>query len=99
MIETNISGPVFQFLGGIFHQDIDTPESALEEYLAEIPKKEQENDVVALKTFINSDYSDEEKNNFIDESADGVDINSYGLSPILWLGQVIQKIEKNIEAL
>ncbi|MBA5712507.1 contact-dependent growth inhibition system immunity protein [Bacillus velezensis] len=99
MIETNISEPAFQFLGGIFHQDIDTSESALEEYLAEIPKKEQENDVVALKTFINSDYSDEEKNDFIEESADGVDINSYELSPILWLRQVIQKIEKNIEAL
>ncbi|ATX85193.1 hypothetical protein CU084_01170 [Bacillus velezensis] len=61
MIETNISEPVFQFLGGIFHQDIDTPESALEEYLAEIPKKEQENDVEALKAFINSDYSEEQK--------------------------------------
>ncbi|AHK48296.1 MULTISPECIES: contact-dependent growth inhibition system immunity protein [Bacillus] len=99
MIETNISEPVFQFLGGIFHQDIDTPESALEEYLAEIPKKEQENDVEALKAFINSDYSEEQKNVFIEESADGVDINSYELSPILWLRQVIQKIEKNIESL
>ncbi|WP_144664912.1 contact-dependent growth inhibition system immunity protein [Bacillus velezensis] len=99
MIETNISEPAFQFLGGIFHQDIDTPESALEEYLEEIPKKEQENDVVALKAFIKSDYSDEQKNDFIEETADGVDINSYGLSPILWLGQIIQKIEKNIEAL
>ncbi|AOC90169.1 contact-dependent growth inhibition system immunity protein [Bacillus amyloliquefaciens] len=91
--------PAFHFLGCVFHQGIDTPESALEEYLEEIPKKEQENDVEALKEFINSDYSDEEKNDFIEESADGVDINSYGLSPILWLGQVIQKIEKNIETL
>lgn len=33
----------------------------------------------------------------IDEAADGVDILSYGVSPLLWLEQVIQKIEKNIE--
>ncbi|KJJ42767.1 contact-dependent growth inhibition system immunity protein [Bacillus sp. F56] len=99
MIDTNISEPVFQFLGGIFHQDIETPESALDEYLEEIPKEEQETDIAALKDFINSDYSDEEKNDFIDEAADGVDILSYGVSPIIWLEQVIQKIEKNIEIL
>ncbi|MEC1623063.1 contact-dependent growth inhibition system immunity protein [Bacillus mojavensis] len=99
MIDTNISEPVFQFLGGIFHQDIETPESALDEYLEEIPKKEQETDIVALKDFINSAYSDEEKNDFIDEAADGVDIHSYGVSPLVWLEQVIQKIEKNIETL
>ncbi|PRR96518.1 hypothetical protein C6W24_13245 [Bacillus atrophaeus] len=99
MIDTNISEPVFQFLGGIFHQDIETPESALDEYLEEIPKEEQETDIVALKDFINSDYSDEEKNDFIDEAADGVDILSYGVSPLVWLEQVIQKIEKNIENL
>ncbi|WP_039075496.1 contact-dependent growth inhibition system immunity protein [Bacillus sp. MSP13] len=99
MIDTNISEPVFQFLGGIFHQDIETPESALDEYLEEIPKEEQETDIAALKDFINSDYSDEEKNDFIDEAADGVDIRSYGVSPLVWLEQVIQKIEKNIKTL
>ncbi|MDM5301290.1 contact-dependent growth inhibition system immunity protein [Bacillus vallismortis] len=99
MIEIEVSDPVFRFLGGYFHQDIDSPESALDEYLEEIPKEEQENDVAALKEFINSDYSDEEKNDFIDEAADGVDILSYGASPLVWLEQVIQKIEKNIETL
>ncbi|MBO3796856.1 contact-dependent growth inhibition system immunity protein [Bacillus subtilis] len=99
MIEIEISEPVFQFLGGIFHQDIEAPESALDEYLEEIPKKEQETDIAALKDFFNSDYSDEEKNDFIDEAADGVDVLSYGVSPIIWLEQVIQKIEKNIETL
>ncbi|MED2944960.1 hypothetical protein P4284_05435 [Bacillus swezeyi] len=33
MIEIKISDPVYQFLSGIFHQDIESPESALEEYL------------------------------------------------------------------
>ncbi|MEK3804277.1 contact-dependent growth inhibition system immunity protein [Bacillus sp. FSL K6-1234] len=99
MIEIEVSDSVFGFLGGYFHQDIDSPESALDEYLKEIPKEEQETDIAALKDFINSDYSDEEKNDFIDEAADGVDVLSYGVSPIIWLEQVIQKIEKNIETL
>lgn len=62
MIEIEVSDPVFRFLGGYFHQDIDSPESALDEYLEEIPKEEQETNIVALKDFINSDYTDEEKN-------------------------------------
>lgn len=99
IIKILVSEPVFQFLGGIFHQDIETPESALDEYLDEIPKEEQETDIAALKDFINSNYSDEEKNDFINEAADGVDILSYGVSPIIWLQRVIQKIENNIENL
>ncbi|PJZ00513.1 hypothetical protein CPT06_11890 [Bacillus vallismortis] len=99
MIEIEVSDSVFGFLGGYFHQDIDSPDTALDEYLEEIPKEEQETDIAALKDFINSDYSDEEKNDFIDEAADGVDIRSYGVSPLVWLEQVIQKIEKNIETL
>lgn len=98
-IDTNISEPLFQFLGGIFHQDIETPEAALDEYLEEIPKEEQENDIAALKEFIKSNYSDEEKSDFIDEAADGVNILSYVVSPLLWFEQVIQKIEKDIETL
>ncbi|MBR0021626.1 MULTISPECIES: hypothetical protein [Bacillus] len=94
MIEIEISEPVF-----IFYQGIETPESALDEHLEKIPKEEQEIDIAALKVFINSDYSDEEKNDFIDEVADGVDILSYGVSPIIWLEQVIHKIEKKIETL
>ncbi|MDG3074758.1 contact-dependent growth inhibition system immunity protein [Bacillus halotolerans] len=99
MFEIKVSEPVFQFLGGIFHKDIETRESALDEYLEEIPKEEQENDTAALKEFINSDYSDEEKNDFIAKAADGVGILSYGVSPLLWLEQVIQKIEMNIKTL
>ncbi|MCM3187504.1 contact-dependent growth inhibition system immunity protein [Bacillus subtilis] len=99
MIEIKVSDSVFGFLGGYFHQDIDSPESALDEYLEEIPREEQETDIAALKDFINSNYSDEEKNDFIDEAADGVDIRSYGVSPLVWLEQVIRKIEKNIETL
>ncbi|MCY7782508.1 MULTISPECIES: contact-dependent growth inhibition system immunity protein [unclassified Bacillus (in: firmicutes)] len=99
MIKIEVSDPVFRFLSGFFHKDIYSPESSLDEYLIEIPKEKQENDVVALKEFIKSDYSDEEKNDFIDETAYGVDILSYGVTPIIWLEQVIQKIEKNIETL
>lgn len=95
MIEIKVSDPVYQFLGGIFHQDIESPESALEEYLDEVSHKEQEDDVIALIEFINSEHSEEEKNDFIEEAADGVDFFSYEVSPLMWLKQVTQKIKNN----
>ncbi|WP_353853699.1 contact-dependent growth inhibition system immunity protein [Bacillus sp. Bos-x628] len=95
MIEIKVSDPVYQFLGGVFHQDIESPESALEEYLDEVSQKEQEDDVVALTEFMNSEYSEEEKNDFIEEAADGVDFLSYEVSPLMWLKQVTQKIKNN----
>ncbi|MEC1262991.1 contact-dependent growth inhibition system immunity protein [Bacillus swezeyi] len=98
MIEIKISDPVYQFLSGIFHQEIESPESALEEYLDEVSKKEQEDDVIALTDFMNSQYSEEDKNDFIVEATDGVDF-SYEVSPLIWLKQVTQKIENNIKAL
>lgn len=64
MIEIKVSDPVYQFLGGIFHQDIESPESALEEYLDEVSQKVTE--------FMNNEYSKEEKNDFIEKAADGV---------------------------
>ncbi|MFN2748023.1 contact-dependent growth inhibition system immunity protein [Bacillus sp. z60-18] len=95
MIEIKVSDPVYQFLGGIFHQDIESPESALEEYLDQVSQKEQEDDVIALTEFINSEYSEEEKNDFIEEAADGVDFLSYEVAPLMWLKQVTQKIKNN----
>ncbi|MDA1477255.1 contact-dependent growth inhibition system immunity protein [Bacillus changyiensis] len=99
MIEIRVSDPVFQFLGGIFHQDIESYEIALEEYLGYASKKEQEDDVIALTNFINSNFSDEDKNNFIEEAADGVYFPAYEVTPLTWLKQVTEKIKNNIECL
>ncbi|MCY7920966.1 hypothetical protein P8841_06025 [Bacillus spizizenii] len=91
MIEIKISNPaLYRFLGGHFHQDIESQEAALNEYLIEISKQLNERDLLALTEFKNSDYSEEDKINFIEEAADGI----YSLKMISHLECLIQFTEQ-----
>lgn len=44
--------PVFQFLAGTFHQDIDSPEEALQELITEESKEYLESAVIFLEATI-----------------------------------------------
>ena len=73
MLPSNkLEEPGFQFLAGTFHQDIDSPEEALQELLTEESKEYLEYSIAFLTDFIGSEYSDIEKNEYIQSSADGV---------------------------
>ncbi|MEW9675251.1 hypothetical protein ABRT01_03540 [Lentibacillus sp. L22] len=74
--------PVFQFLAGTFHQDIESPEQALEELLVDETKEYLEYAIVFLSDFINSNYSNFEKNEYIQCCADGIYFPDLGLEPL-----------------
>lgn len=94
MLENNIpEGPVFQFLAGTFHQDIDSPEDALQELLREESKEYLEYAVAFLTEFIQSNYSDIEKNDYIEYCADGVYFPALELTPLQWLNNVIEELK------
>ncbi|MCY7919961.1 contact-dependent growth inhibition system immunity protein [Bacillus vallismortis] len=95
MIEMKVSDPVFRFLGGHFHQDIESPEDALNEYLNEASQKLKERDLIALTEFVNSKYSEADKNEFIEEAADGIYFPEDDLIPLEWLKQAIEQIKKH----
>ncbi|PJM63640.1 hypothetical protein BLX91_15195 [Bacillus subtilis] len=99
MIEIKLSDPVFRFLGGHFHQDIESPEDALNEYLNEASQKLKERDLIALTEFVNSDYSEEDKIEFIEEAADGIYFPEDDTTPLEWLKQVIEQIKEHLKTL
>ncbi|MCY8201010.1 contact-dependent growth inhibition system immunity protein [Bacillus subtilis] len=100
MIEIKVSDPVFRFLGGHFHQDIESPENALDEYLNEASQKLKERDSIALTEFVNNDYSEEEdKNEFIEEAADGIYFPEDDITPLEWLKQVIEQIKEHLKTI
>lgn len=78
---------VFQFLGGTFHQDIESPEHAFEEFLRETSRVYLKDSVLFLKEFINSALTKEEKNSFIEKSAQ---------EPIDWLKGITLQIETDL---
>ncbi|MEC1600921.1 contact-dependent growth inhibition system immunity protein [Bacillus halotolerans] len=99
MIEIKVSDPVFRFLGGHFHQDIESPENALDKYLNEASQKLKERDLIALTEFVNSDYSEADKNEFIEEEADGIYFPEDDLTPLEWLKQVIEQIKEHLKTI
>lgn len=87
--------PVFQFLVGTFHQDIESPDDVLQELLTEESKEYLEYAIVFLTDFIESEHSDNEKNEYI-QRADGVYFPAFNLEPIDWLKNVIVQIKKSL---
>jgi hypothetical protein len=86
---------VFEFLGGTFHQDIESPEHAFEEFLRETSRVYLKDAVLFLKEFINSALTKEEKNSFIEESADGIYFPALE-EPIDWLQKITLQIETEL---
>ncbi|MFP3512716.1 contact-dependent growth inhibition system immunity protein [Peribacillus sp. SIMBA_075] len=97
MLSSNkLEESVFQFLAGTFHQDIESPEDALEELLTDESKEFLESAIVFLTDFIVSEYPDIEKNEYIQSCADGVYFPSLDLEPLQWLYQVIEQIKEAV---
>ncbi|WOO47635.1 contact-dependent growth inhibition system immunity protein [Bacillus subtilis] len=99
MIEIKVSDPVFRFLGGHFHQDIESPEDALNEYLNEASQKLKERDLIALTEFVNSNYSEADKIEFIEEAADGIYFPEDDITPLEWLKQVTEQIKEHLKTI
>lgn len=98
MLSSNkLEEPVFQFLAGTFHQDIDSPEVALQELLTEESIEYLESAIVFLTDFIRSEYSEVQKNEYIQTCADGVYFPALGLQPLQWLYQVIKQIKEAVK--
>ncbi|MED0714272.1 contact-dependent growth inhibition system immunity protein [Aeribacillus composti] len=98
LVKNNPEDPVFQFLAGTFHQDADSTEEALQELLTEESKEYLKSAIVFLTEFINSEYSDDEKNEYIQHCADGVYFPDLELTPIQWLKSVVEQLKEAVKA-
>ncbi len=49
---------------------------------------------MALTEFLNNDYSEEDKNEFIEEAADGIYFSEDGITPLEWLEQIAEQIKQ-----
>lgn len=87
--------PVFQFLAGTFHQDIESPDDVLQELLTEESMEYLEDAIVFLTVFIESEHSDNEKNEYIQSCVDGVYFPAFNLEPIEWLNTLIVQIKES----
>lgn len=77
------------FLGGTFHQDIDSPESAIKEYVAGLGQHHIVFIIKCMKEFLNSDLSEKEKNNFIERNTE-IYFPEMKMTAIEWLQGVME---------
>ncbi|MBD8046705.1 MULTISPECIES: contact-dependent growth inhibition system immunity protein [Clostridium] len=74
------------FLGGTFHQDIESPENAIKEY-SDLWKESLLDIINAINDFMNSELSIDEKNEFIERNTE-IYFPAMQKEPIVWLNEV-----------
>ena len=90
----SISDPVFQFLGSYFHQDIESPEEALSHFMNTANRDYIIKIIENLELFLSGRMTEDEKNRYIKECADGIYFPDDGLSPVEWLSSVIRELRE-----
>ncbi|MGG3571851.1 contact-dependent growth inhibition system immunity protein [Bacillus gobiensis] len=85
------------FLGGTFHQDISSPEQALDEFIYEANKECLLFTIKFCDEFLNSKITKQDKENFIQTNAE-IYFPAIGLTPIQWLNKVVEQIKEAVKA-
>lgn len=88
--------PVYQFLAATFHQDTFY-EEALQELLQEESTEYLQDAIIFLTEFIQSDYSNTEKNEYIRYSADGIYFDGLEITPLEWLEQTVETLKQALK--
>ncbi|MGF7533032.1 contact-dependent growth inhibition system immunity protein [Bacillus mexicanus] len=81
------------FLEGTFHQDIGSPEQALEEFIAESSKECLVFTIKCCEGFLNKDIPDQEKESFIKLNSE-IYFPAIDSTPLQWLKKVIAELKE-----
>ncbi|NWK68170.1 hypothetical protein HWX41_03380 [Bacillus paramycoides] len=96
LLKRNPADEVYQFLAGNFHQDT-YHEEVIQELTEEENKEYLEDAIIFLTKFIQSDYSQEEKNEYIKDSADGIYFEALDVTPLEWLKQTVETLKQALK--
>jgi len=92
----NLKNELKNFLGGTFHQDIESPESALNEIIEEEDRQWLLEIISHIDEFIQSSITEQEKNEFIQNYAE-IYFPALGVSPIEWLKKVATQLKEAVQ--
>ncbi|OYD06130.1 contact-dependent growth inhibition system immunity protein [Paludifilum halophilum] len=86
---------MFQFLAGVFHQDFESPEEALE-MIRECGHIELDDTSKFIRCFLELGISDEDKNKFTEEHS-WIYFPALGMTPLEWLKEIVVDLEKSVK--
>ncbi|MCA0924124.1 hypothetical protein LCM03_05535 [Bacillus stratosphericus] len=84
------------FLGGTFHQDIDSPEEALDEFIHEASKECLLSTIKDCQDFLNSTLTIQKKESFIENNVE-IYFPTISLNPLQWFNQIIGEMEEAVK--
>ncbi|MEB2631534.1 contact-dependent growth inhibition system immunity protein [Peribacillus frigoritolerans] len=85
------------FLGGTFHQDISSPEQALDEYINEANKECLHFTIRYCDEFLTSNRTKQEKEIYIQTNAE-IYFPAIGLTSLIWLNNVVEQIKEAVKS-
>lgn len=84
------------FLGGTFHQDIDSIEEALNIFINECDKEWLNEIIISGEKFLQSDISDDNKDKFIEDNTE-IYFESIKMNPREWLVYIIDRLKEKLK--
>ena len=84
------------FLGGTFHQDMISPEQAIDEFINEVSKECLLSTIKVCEQFLNSSLTKEEKKIIIGNKAE-VYFPAIKLTPLEWLNNLVEEMKKGVK--
>lgn len=84
------------FLGGTFHQDISSPEQALEEFINEVNIECLMSTIKDCEDFLNSDLTEQEKEDIIQNNVE-VYFPAIEQKPLQWLNNLTEKMKERMK--
>lgn len=83
------------FLGGTFHQDISSPQQALDEFISEVTKECLLSTIKDCEELLNSDVTHQEKEDFIQQNTE-VYFPEIELTPLQWLYKITEQMQEAV---
>jgi CdiI immunity protein len=84
------------FLGCTFHQDISSPEQALDEFINEASIECLLSTIKYCENFLNSGLTKQEKENIIQNNAE-VYFPAIELTPLQWLNNLVENMKEGMK--
>ncbi|MEK4790174.1 MULTISPECIES: contact-dependent growth inhibition system immunity protein [unclassified Bacillus (in: firmicutes)] len=84
------------FSGVTFHQGIDSPEEALQEFIHEATKVCLLSTIKDCQDFLNSTLTFQEKESFIENNAE-IYFPAISLKPIQWFNKIIEEMKEAVK--
>lgn len=79
------------FLGGTFHQDISSPEQALDEFINEV-SRECLSTIKECEMFLNSKLTKQEKEDFIQNNTE-IYFPAIAATPLQWVSKLVEQMQ------